>query len=360
MYVERLDVVSFRNHAQLSLTFREGIYSLYGPNGIGKTNFLEAIYVAMTGRSFRTNTLKEVIAFSREQAFLRARIQTDPFQKDLEIAIGEKERKYVRDNNPVPSARDYARGLAAVVFEPKHLRMVQGPPSERRSMLDEILRMSSAAYDAAYSGYHHVLYQRNYLLRKRGEADLLEVYDLRLSAYAAVLLKERLAFLKRMSKVAAAYYKEISGEKESLDIRYKATFPVAFGGDLKADFYEALRKMRKEDYERGRTAIGPHLDDLQFLLDGNEAKKYASTGQIRSIVLAVKCMEIHRLKESTGSDPVVLLDDVLSELDEARRERLLRHLRGQCFITTAEYLPFLEEYSRPLDLTEIKNASRKA
>ncbi|MDD7363534.1 MAG: DNA replication/repair protein RecF [Peptoniphilus sp.] len=350
MFIEKLDMVSFRNHDHLSMDFDEKIYRLIGPNGTGKTNFLEAIYVVMTGRSFRTHALKEVISFGSESAFLSARVVLDSFEHDLAMTIKENAKRYVRDNNPRKRAKDYASGLGVVVFEPKHLQMVQGSPSLRRELIDDMLRMTSPVYDDAYRGYMHVLYQRNYVLRKLKEPSLLDVYDMRLSKYAAVLLRERLKFLKRMASSVSDYYKTISGDRETLDVRYKASFPVTLSENLEGEFYESLKRTRERDRERGRTGIGPHLDDISFLLDGVEAKKFSSTGQIRSIVLALKCLEIDHLRDYIGSHPVVLLDDVLSELDASRRDVLLSVIKGQCFITSAEAIPSLEETSQAVDL----------
>lgn len=352
MFVKTLDLVSFRNHDHLSMTFGEDMYRLIGPNGLGKTNFLEGIYVAMTGRSFRTHALKEVITFGAEYSYLASTIHIDTFDHKLQLTIKDDGKYYLRDNNPIKRAKDYGRGLGVVVFEPKHLQMVQGSPSGRRNFLDEMLRMTSSAYDESYSGYYHVLYQRNYVLRKLKEPSLLDVYDRRLSTYAAVLLKERLKFLKRMAPGVSKYYEAISGDRESLEVRYKASFPVTRIEALEEEFYESLKLSRGSDRERGRTGIGPHLDDLSFLLDGVEAKKYASTGQIRSIVLALKCLEIERIGDFLGSDPVVLLDDVLSELDEMRRDVLLSEIKGQCFITSAEEIGSLKEKSTAIDLNK--------
>ena len=350
MFVKTLDMVNFRNHGHLSMTFGEEMHRLIGPNGLGKTNFLEGIYVSMTGRSFRTNALKEVITFKEEYSYLASTVHIDTFDHKMQLTIKENGKHYMRDNNPIKRAKDYGRGLGVVVFEPKHLQMIQGSPSGRRSFLDDMLRMTSPVYDESYSGYYHVLYQRNYVLRKLKEPSLLDVYDRRLSAYAAVLLKERLKFLKRMAPGVSKYYEVISGDRESLEVRYKASFPVTRIEDLEAEFYESLKSSRESDRERGRTGIGPHLDDLSFLLDGREAKRYASTGQIRSIVLALKCLEIERVGEFLGSAPVVLLDDVLSELDDMRRDVLLSEIKGQCFITSAEEIASLKQKSAAIDL----------
>lgn len=352
VFVKALNMISFRNHDRLSMTLEDERYRIIGPNGTGKTNFLEALYVALTGRSFRTHALKEVISFESDSAFLSARVMLDEFEHDLEISIGEHARRYMRDRNVKKRAKDYSRGLGVVVFEPKHLQMVQGAPSLRRGFIDDMLRMTSGFYEEAFSGYYHVLYQRNYVLRKLKEPSLLDVYDMRLSKYAAVLLRERLKFLKNMARSVSDYYKCISGGREVLDIRYKASFPVTLSENLEKEFYDSLKANRTHDRERGRTGIGPHLDDISFLLDGVEAKKFSSTGQIRSIVLALKCLEIDHLRDHLGSDPVVLLDDVLSELDAMRRNVLLSVIRGQCFITSAEEIESLEETSKAIDLNK--------
>lgn len=357
MFVSQLNMVSFRNHRRLFMDLEPEMYRIVGPNGTGKTNFLEAIYLSMTGRSFKTASLKEVIAFGEESAFVGATVVLDDFERDMEITVKKDKRRFLRDRNPVKNTSAYGRGMGVVLFEPGHLQMVQGSPSRRRGFIDEMLRMISPAYDEAYSSYYHVLYQRNVVLRKLRDTDLLDVYDRGLASFAAVILKERLKFLKRMATSVSSYYEAIAGAGERLELRYKASFPVALNGELEGAFYESLKARRETDRERGRTSIGPHLDDLSFLLNGEEAKKFASTGQIRSIVLAMKCMEIDRITEHVGESPVVLLDDVMSELDEKRRRMLLSMIRGQCFITAAEPMEALEEASRPIDLISIKKSA---
>ena len=357
MFVSELNMVSFRNHRRLFVDLEPKMYRIIGPNGTGKTNFLEAIYLAMTGRSFKTASLKEVIAFGEESAFVATTVVLDDFARDMEITIKKDKRRFLRDHNPVKNTSAYGRGMGVVLFEPGHLQMVQGAPSRRRAFIDDMLRMLSPAYDDAYTSYYHVLYQRNVVLRKLRDADLLDVYDRSLATYAAVILRERLKFLKRMAASVSTYYEAIAASGERLELRYKASFPVVLDGELEAAFYESLKERRSQDRERGRTSIGPHLDDLSFLLNGEEAKKFASTGQIRSIVLAMKCMEIDRIGEMIGEAPVVLLDDVLSELDEKRRRMLLSMIRGQCFITAAEPMEALEEAAEAIDLIELKKSA---
>ncbi|MDY3118300.1 MAG: DNA replication/repair protein RecF [Peptoniphilus sp.] len=354
MFVRQLHIVSFRNHDRLSIDLEPRIYRMIGPNGTGKTNFLEAIYFAMTGRSFKTTALKELISFGKDEAYAAAKVDIGDFTHDMEISLRQNKRRLLRDHNPVKNTSAYSRGMGVVLFEPAHLQMVQGSPSERRRFMDDMLRMTSTSYEEAYTSYYHVLYQRNVVLRKLNDGNLLDVYDLSLARYASVILKERLRFLKRMAPSVCNYYKVISDEKEVLQVRYKASFPVALDDGLEEAFYDSLKARRSVDRERGRTGIGPHLDDLSFLLDGEEAKKFASTGQIRSIVLAMKCMEIDRVEEHIGSAPVILLDDVFSELDERRRSLLLKMIGGQCFITAAEPVRALEECTEAIDLINRK------
>ena len=357
MFVKQLNIVSFRNHERLFMDLEPKMYHIVGPNGTGKTNFLEAIYLSLTGRSFKTASLKEVITFGEESAYVSATAVLDDFSHDMEITVKEDKRRFMRDHNPVKNTSAYGRGMGVVLFEPGHLQMVQGAPSRRRAFIDDMLRMLSPAYDDAYTSYYHVLYQRNVVLRKLRDADLLDVYDRSLATYAAVILRERLKFLKRMAASVSTYYEAIAASGERLELRYKASFPVVLDGELEAAFYESLKERRSQDRERGRTSIGPHLDDLSFLLNGEEAKKFASTGQIRSIVLAMKCMEIDRIGEMVGEAPVVLLDDVLSELDGKRRRMLLSMIRGQCFITAAEPMEALEDVSEAIDLIELKKSA---
>lgn len=337
--LKEIQLVSFRNYEQEKFIPSDGIHLISGENGRGKTNLLEAIGVGITARSFRTKSLKDVIRFEKKSSYIKTKVFLEGFNHKLEIQINEGHRLLSKDNNKMKTIDEFKRGMGIVVFQPQDLNMIHSSPSLRRTFLDDALRSILPSYEENLKSYYHLLSQRNFALKKlKAEKSLLDVYDIRMAKLGTSILIERLKAVKKLSKWTEESYTLISNQRDKFSMNYLSTLPLHGNLDQLEESYLALLKESfQKDMQVGRTSIGPHLDDLRFSIDGKEAKSFASQGQVRSIVLSLKIAESTLLKQSLGTNPIVLFDDVFSELDPIRREKLMESFKDmQCFITMAE------------------------
>ncbi len=322
MFIKHLLLKDFRNYALLSLPLERGLTVLHGPNAHGKTNLLEAIYLLATAESPRAREGRELVRFGAPFAIVKGVAVEAERSETLEIRIlgGRKEARVA--GKPLPRLSDLVGRMAAVLFMADDLQMVKGPPELRREFMDLCLSQASIAYREALHSYRKALQGRNQLLKAiaEGSADesLLSYWDEQVAAHGSAILKMRLKMLEEME----GFVEECSQALESgrIRIRYRPTVPVA--EDLRTSFLSALREGREEDLEKGATQIGPHRDDLEITLDERDARLYCSQGEQRLIALALRYAEFRWLAERKGFSPVLLLDDVMSELDRRRRERV--------------------------------------
>ncbi|MBX3154569.1 MAG: DNA replication/repair protein RecF [Deltaproteobacteria bacterium] len=330
-----------RNLATLRFEPRERFSVFVGNNGQGKTNLLEAIFVVATLRSFRTSKLSDLIAFGRPDAKLGARVTKDDLTRVYEVELAPGSRKVRLDGKaPRPLAR-YFGAFNVVVFTPDDLGLPRGAPGDRRRFLDRSVFNLEPGYLAVASDHDKVLRSRNAVLRQVGQGtlsgrradELLDVYDEQLAGLATQIAGARGRFLDRIAPELERAFAAIT--RTGLGVRSRLASKVA-GLDAAA-VRELLRESRARDLATQATQTGPHRDDLVFELDGREAGSFASQGQLRAIMLAWKTAELSLLGVVHGDLPVLLLDDVSSELDPSRNEYLFEHLAalaGQCFITT--------------------------
>jgi DNA replication and repair protein RecF len=330
-----------RNLQPLQLEPRERFNVFSGDNGQGKTNLLEAIFVVAALRSFRTSKLADVIAFGAERARLGARVRKDDLVRVYEVEVAPGARKVVLDGKAVRPLARYFGGFNVVVFTPEDLALPRGSPGDRRRFLDRGVFNLRPDYLATAQDYERVLRTRNTVLRQAGDGaidrrrleDLLAVYDQQLAQLGAQVSAARQAFVSVVQNELAAAFAAITRTERQATVRYALRAAAASEDALLA----ALRTSRAKDLATSATQVGPHRDDLAFELDGREAGAYASQGQLRAIMLAWKTAELAVLARAHGDSPILLLDDVSSELDPQRNEYLFEHLAGlagQCFITT--------------------------
>ncbi len=317
----------------------------YGDNGQGKTNLLETLYVVGTLRSFRTQRLAELIAFDAEAAYIGARVARRGLERHYELTQSPRSRKVRLDGKAVRPISQYFGDFNVVLFAPEDLLVPRGSPSERRRFLDRAVFHRSPGYLGAVQAYEKVIKNRNALLRElssgaRSRSDaLLDVYDQQLAELGARLMRARRDFLAALAPRFRAAFEAITQTGLEVDIQYAPSVGIsdAEDSDLATVILAALAASRGRDRARGVTSVGPHRDDLAFLFRGHPAAAFASQGQLRALVLAWKTAEMDLLAQTYGDDPVLLLDDVSSELDPQRNEYLFQFLRsrgGQCFITT--------------------------
>jgi DNA replication and repair protein RecF len=359
-----------RNLRPLQLEPRARFNVFSGDNGQGKTNLLEAIFVVTNLleaifvvaalRSFRTSKLSDLVAFGAERAKLGARVRKDDMVRVYEVEVAPGARKVALDGKAVRPLARYFGGFNVVVFTPEDLALPRGSPGDRRRFLDRGVFNLRPDYLATAQDYERVLRTRNTVLRQAGDGaldrrrleDMLAVYDLQLARLGAQVIAARQAFVGVVRDELAAAFVAITRTERRAAVRYVvraeqataasgAASGAAIGAATEATTEDAIlaaiRAARVKDLATRATQVGPHRDDLVFELDSREAGAYASQGQLRAIMLAWKTAELAVLSRAHGDSPILLLDDVSSELDPQRNEYLFEHLAGlagQCFITT--------------------------
>jgi DNA replication and repair protein RecF len=330
-----------RNLQPLELVPRERFNVFVGDNGQGKTNLLETIFVVATLRSFRTSRLADLVAFGEPRATIGARVLREDMSRLYEIELAPGSRKIRLDGKvPRPLAK-YFGGFNVVVFTPEDLALPRGSPGERRRFLDRGVFNLDPSYLGIAQDYERVLKTRNTVLRKAAEGgmparqldELLAVYDEQLAKLAVEVVAARKRFLGDIAGLLAEAFAAITRAHARVTVRYVDKTPASDAAELVVK----LRESRARDLATQSTQVGPHRDDLAFELDTHDAGGFASQGQLRAIMLAWKTAELQVLARSHGDSPILLLDDVSSELDAARNRYLFEHLAnlaGQCFITT--------------------------
>jgi len=312
-----------------------------GDNGQGKTNLLEAIFVIATLRSFRTAKLADLVAFGGDRARLGARVVKDDLVRVYEVELAQGSRKVALDGKAARPLARYFGGFNVVVFTPEDLALPRASPSERRRFLDRGVFNLRPDYLATAQDYERVLKTRNAVLRQVGDGgldrrtaeDLLAVYDRQLAEVGAKVIAARQTFLDVVVGELTSAFTAITRTGLAVTARYVVRSSAVTADEIVAKLVAA----RVKDFATSATQVGPHRDDVVFELEGHEAGTYASQGQLRAIMLAWKTAELQVLGRAHGDPPILLLDDVSSELDPQRNEFLFEHLAtlaGQCFITT--------------------------
>jgi DNA replication and repair protein RecF len=346
VYLAGLWLTDFRCYEDAALRFPPGVTVICGANAQGKTSLLEAVGWAATGKSFRGVPDRALVRSGREAAILRAEVVDEARVQLLEAEIHARGRNRVQLNrNPVQRTRDLLGLMRVTVFAPDDLQLVKGGPAGRRDYLDDLLAALSPRYEAARTDYERVLKQRNALLRGglRGEDAIgtLDVFDAQLAAAGAELARGRLKLLQRLVPALVDAYTELAGARTPITTAYEAEWASGdLEGDLQAALLDAFAAHRTAEVERGVTLVGPHRDEWRLLVGGMESRTHASQGEQRTLALALR-LGGHRLcADLTGNAPVLLLDDVFSELDDRRAVALVAHLdAGQTLVTTAGTVP---------------------
>jgi len=338
MILKKLYTNSFRNLEQTSLSFGDRFNIFYGDNAQGKTNLLEAIYLLGTMKSFRSTRNGELIRWGAPHGLLKGMVEKDGVTRDISLLL-EKECKKARvDQKSVVKLSDFFGSLNVVVFCPEEMAMVKGSPDNRRRYLDRAIFSGDADYLHLHHDYHRIVKSRNILL-KSGDSGTLDVWSEKLAEAGARLIAKRIAYLSKIEPLVRESYGAIAGGGEEASLRYLPQIPVDEPdmGVASRLLLEALVRSAAEERRRGTTLVGPHRDDLEFLLNGRAVRRHASQGQQRSFVLALKMAEIRYLETVFGNPPILLLDDMTSELDRERNRNLMEFMetrRMQVFITT--------------------------
>jgi len=342
--VNELRFENFRNLKNNKIFPSDRVNVIYGENAQGKTNLLEALWLFCGGHSFRGSKESEMIAFDKSYFRLGLTFESNEREQTADIAFG-RDRKQIWINGVERNSSSYLTEVfSAVVFSPEHLTLIKRGPNIRRRFLDAAICQHRIRYASLLSKYQQVMNQRNALLKdiyKHKELkDTLSIWDDSLAAAGAQILRERYDYLMKLKEPARVFHKGISGDREELTIRYISTEKTAEDDSieiLRDKLLKAFKDSRHEDYSTGYTSVGPHRDDLDIQINGISARKFGSQGQQRSAVLSMKLSESELLYEKNGERPIILLDDVLSELDNARQDFLLNKTDGyQVFVTCCE------------------------
>ncbi|RMF44888.1 MAG: DNA replication/repair protein RecF [Deltaproteobacteria bacterium] len=335
MRIEHLVFRGFRNFEDLDLSPAPGINLVWGDNGQGKTNLLEGIYLLAQLKSFRPARQEHLIARGAGAASLAVRIRVSDVQHRLEMNLTPGERRLRADGQQLTATAEFLGRLRVILFAPEETTVVRGAPSGRRAMLDRGIFLADSGYLRRAREYRRCLLQRNSLLRSgQVSAKVLEPWTVRLAESGAELRRRRNHYLERLRPLLQQCYLEISGGRERVDIR----LPTRGGDDVEALLNE-LHRQRDREFSLGQTLAGPHRDDVAFQLDGRPLRQYGSQGQQRSFVLAFKCAQLLDFQQTKGFLPVLLLDDINSELDGHRREAFFAFLlanSGQVFLTSTD------------------------
>lgn len=348
MEVLSLATEQFRNLSDAEIAFGPRINVLFGDNAQGKTNLIEAIWLFSGAKSFRGSKDNEMIAFGAEITSLTLRFRDNQREQIAKIQFGGKDKKKVWLNKvPLESQRKFAGSFYAVVFAPAHLSIISEGPKNRRKFLDSAISQINPQYADYLNRYEKVLLQRNCLLKdcykNPSLRDTIELWDSQLAKIGSILTIYRKDYVSKLNDAAEKIYQGLSQNKEKIAVSYSST---VFGEEEKINVYEdsviekyfqALSEHLEEDIRAGMTSVGVQRDDIEVMIDGYSAKTYGSQGQKRSCALTLKLAEASLLHSITGENPVILLDDVMSELDAHRQDYILNHVKNdQVFITCCD------------------------
>ena len=344
MKLTNLQLQNFRNYESVQLEFTDGVHVFIGENAQGKTNLMESIYALAMTKSHRTTNDKELIGWNKEFATIKGTVEKTTTKTNLELQFSKKGK--IAKVNYLEQKRlsSYLGNLNVILFAPENLTLVKGSPQNRRKFVDMELGQMSSLYLYDLVEYNRVLKQRNtYLkqlaIKKKQPDEYLEVLSEMLSELASKIVFHRLDFMKQLEALAIPIHDQLSLGREKFSVSYQATIPLEDGltpSQMKEIYIDQFKKNQTREADQATTLIGPHRDDLIFHLNEIPVQTYGSQGQQRSTVLSLKLAEIELMKLSTGEYPLLLLDDVLSELDDDRQTHLIKAIENkvQTFITT--------------------------
>jgi len=344
MYIRELQLTNYRNYESLSVQFENKVNVILGENAQGKTNVMEAIYVLALAKSHRTSNDRELIRWDEDYAKIEGRVEKKHTSLPLELLITKKGKKAKLNHIEQSKLSRYIGNLNVVMFAPEDLNLVKGSPNVRRRFIDMEIGQVSPIYLHDISQYHKVLQQRNQYLKilqskKQTDFTMLDIYTDQLIELASKIVIKRFEFLRMLESWAKEIHSGISRNLETLKIRYKPTVHVSEDVDLSTMvniYNEKYNEVKLKEVERGVTLFGPQRDDIVFYVNDRDVQTYGSQGQQRTTALSVKLAEIELIHNEIGEYPVLLLDDVLSELDDYRQSHLLSTIkdRVQTFVTT--------------------------
>ena len=321
MKIESLKLKNFRNDELLSLGFDKSTNIFYGDNAQGKTNILEAVYLSGTTKSHRGTKDKDMIQFGANESHIETIVEKNGIKYQIDMHLKKNSPKGIAINKiPIRKASELFGIINIVFFSPEDLNIIKNGPGERRRFIDLELSQLDKVYLNNLSNYNRIVNQRNHLLKEidynKGALETLDIWDIQLIQYGNKIIERRQKFIEEINKIISNIHKKLTGNREDIKIVYEPS-----NGAL--SFEQALLKNKEKDLRIKSTSVGPHRDDIAFLVSDIDIRKYGSQGQQRTAALSLKLSEIELVKQSIHDTPVLLLDDVLSELDKHRQNYLL-------------------------------------
>lgn len=323
MKIKSLKLKNFRNYDLLDLTFDDSANIFYGDNAQGKTNILEAVYLSGTTKSHRGSKDRDLIEFGKEESHIETIVEKNGIDYQIDMHLKKNSPKGIAINRmPIRKASELFGIVNLVFFSPEDLNIIKNGPAERRRFIDLELSQLDRVYLSNLANYNRVVNQRNHLLKEIGfsgyekHAGTLEIWEMQLIQYGNKIIERRKAFIEEMNEIISSIHKKLTGGREEIQILYEPS-------NKELTFEQALRKYKDRDLKLKSTSVGPHRDDICFMAGDLDIRRFGSQGQQRTAALSLKLAEIELVRKSIHDTPVLLLDDVLSELDKHRQNYLL-------------------------------------
>ncbi|MBE5956800.1 MAG: DNA replication/repair protein RecF [Lachnospiraceae bacterium] len=341
MHISSVELKNYRNYEYASIPFQDGINILYGDNAQGKTNILESLYVCATTKSHRGSKDKELIRLEQPEAHIRMMVNKKGIDHKIDMHLRKQKGKGAAiDGMPIKKSSELLGMVHMILFSPEDLSIIKNGPGERRRFLDMELCQLDKIYMSHLSNYNKVLNQRNTLLKQisfqKDLAETLDIWDQQMVKYGVNIIKIRDTFVKELNEIISVIHDRLSGGREHLFLEYEPSVTIE-------NYEEQLGKRREQDIRILSTGIGPHRDDISFLVNDMDIRKFGSQGQQRTAALSLKLAEIELVARRIKDKPVLLLDDVLSELDGNRKNYLMDCIKGiQTIITCTGLDEFVE------------------
>ncbi|WP_101773723.1 DNA replication/repair protein RecF [Peptostreptococcus faecalis] len=343
MYIDSLKLINYRNYDNLHVEFNKDINLIVGKNGQGKTNIVESLTLMSIGKSFRSSKDKEIIKFGKDNLYCGCTFLKNGLGKKIEVMV-TKDKKGIKVNGvSIKSIQELLGTLNVVVFSPEDLKLVKDGPKERRGFIDREISQIMPRYYSNLTMYNKTINQRNKVLKSNKiDHNLLDVYDEHLSLYGSEIYSTRMKFIEKLSKISNKLHNSLTSNSENMSIIYKSQINITEDDTvdtIKDKMDVKLKDSREHDIFYRSTKIGPHRDDLSIFVNDIDVRLYGSQGQQRTVSISLKLSEIELIKQELGDYPVLILDDVFSELDQTRQRMLVEKLGDiQMFVTSADPL----------------------
>ncbi|MDE7328591.1 MAG: DNA replication/repair protein RecF [Clostridia bacterium] len=343
MYIESVTLKNFRNYEDRTVFFKEGLNVIIGENACGKTNLLESLYCSGIGKSPRTNKYREMIKWGSEYAYIKVTLKKRNSTHTVEFSIDSQDKKRIAiDGIPLVKLSEILGMLNIVFFSPDEMKLIKESPQERRRFADISLSQQNKKYFYSLSKYNNILAQRNKLIKESRDMkslpQMLYGWDAQFADYGSYIVQKRYEFVEKLQTFAQKIHNEITDGKEVLALEYESNVDYGKIEDMRESFFNKLRANIEKDTNLMYTSFGSHRDDIAIKINGIDVRKYGSQGQQRTVALSLKLAEIYLFESEIGEKPVLLLDDVLSELDLSRRQKLMELSGGlQTVITCTDF-----------------------